>query len=44
MGGVLSDSYKGNVNNFDKVYAEQEPAALVTIAKWNTAWGAYTES
>ena len=44
MGGVLSDSYKGNVNNFDNAYAEHEPEALETIAKWNTAWGAYTES
>ena len=43
MRGVLSDSYKGNVNNFDKAYAEQEPEALETIAKWNTAWGAYKE-
>ncbi len=43
MGGVLSDSYKGNVNNFDNAYAELEPEALETIAKWNTAWGAYTE-
>ena len=43
MGGIFYDSYKGNVNNFDKAYAEQEPEALETIAKWNTAWGAYTE-
>ena len=44
MGGVFYNSYKGNVNNFDNAYAEQEPKALETIAKWNTAWGAYTES
>ena len=44
MNGALSDSYKGYVNNFDKAYAEHEPEALETIKKWNTAWGAYTES
>ena len=44
MGGIFYDSYVGNVNNFDKVYAEQAPAALETIKKWNTTWGAYTES
>ena len=44
IGDALYDSYKGNVNNFDNAYAEHEPKALETIAEWNTAWGAYTES
>ncbi len=44
MEGVIYDSYKGNVNNFDNAYAEYEPEALETIKKWNAAWGAYTES
>ena len=44
MNGVLSDSHKRNVNNFDNAYAKYAPGALKTIAEWNTAWGAYTES
>ena len=44
IGDTLYDSYKENVNDFDNAYAEHEPEALETIKKWNTAWGAYTES
>ena len=43
MGEALTDSYKGEVNNFDNAYAEQEPGALKTIKNWNAAWGAYKE-
>ena len=44
MNRVFSESDKGNVNNFDNAYAKYAPGALETIKKWNTAWGAYTES
>ena len=40
---IKSDSYKGNKNNFDQLYEEKAPYALKTIAKWNAAWGGYTE-
>lgn len=43
IGGVLSESYNGNKNNFDKAFANHEAAALKTIKEWNEAWGAYTE-
>ena len=43
MGGVLSASYSGNKNNFDKAFAECEYGALQTIKQWNEAWGSYTE-
>ena len=40
---IKDDSYKGNKNNFDRLYEEKAPYALKTIAKWNAAWGGYTE-
>ena len=40
---IKDDSYKGNKNNFDRLYEERSPEALKTIAKWNAAWGGYTE-
>ena len=43
IGSVLGESYKDNVNSFDEAYAKYEPEALETVAKWNEAWGAYTE-
>ena len=44
IGSVLGESYQGNVNRFDEAYAKYEPEALKTVAKWNEAWGAYTEN
>ena len=43
IGVVYAESYQGNVNRFDEAYAKYEPEALKTVAKWNEAWGAYTE-
>jgi hypothetical protein len=44
IGGVLNDSFKGNVNNFTQAFEAAQPGALQTIANWNNAWGAYTEA
>ena len=35
---------KYGVERFTEKYNEAEPGALETLAKWNTAWGAYKES
>ena len=43
IGGVLSESYNGNKNNFEEAYSEREAEALKMIKDWNNAWGAYTE-
>ena len=43
IGDVKSASYNANKNNFAEEYKKHEPDALETIAKWNTAWGGYTE-
>ena len=43
IGGVISESFNGNKNNFDEAYAEHEADALKIIKEWNEAWGGYTE-
>ena len=41
LGGVRIDE---GIEVFEMGYNNAEPGALETLAKWNTAWGAYTES
>lgn len=41
---VRANSYKGNVNNFEFAYAEQEANALATLQKWNDAWTNYSDA
>ena len=43
LGGVLSQAYNGNKNNFEEAYSEREAEALEMIKDWNKAWGSYTE-
>ena len=44
LGGVLTASHNGNVNNFRQAFDAEAPKAQATIDSWNLAWGAYTEA
>ena len=36
-------SYSNGTNKFEENYAQNEFAAMTTVADWNTAWGGYDE-